>query len=64
MKDVKMYREYAADCIRIAQSMNAEDREIYSRWRRRGKIGAESERREKRKANGKSSQCPSDTCRR
>jgi hypothetical protein len=27
MKDAKMYREYAADCIRIAQSMNAEDRE-------------------------------------
>ena len=27
MKDVKMYREHAADCIRIAQSMNAEDRE-------------------------------------
>jgi hypothetical protein len=28
MKDVKMYREYAADCIRIAQSMNADDREV------------------------------------
>ena len=27
MNDLKMYREYAADCIRIAQSMNAEDRE-------------------------------------
>ena len=27
MKAAKMYREYAADCIRIAQSMNAEDRE-------------------------------------
>ena len=27
MTDVKMYREYAADCIRIAQSMSAEDRE-------------------------------------
>jgi hypothetical protein len=27
MKDVQMYREYAADCTRIAQSMNAEDRE-------------------------------------
>jgi len=26
MTDVKMCREYAADCIRIAQSMNAEDR--------------------------------------
>jgi len=26
MTDVKMYRDYAADCIRIAQSMNAEDR--------------------------------------
>jgi hypothetical protein len=27
MKDAKMYREYAADCVRIAQSMSAEDRE-------------------------------------
>jgi len=27
MTDLEMYREYAADCIRIAQSMNAEDRE-------------------------------------
>jgi hypothetical protein len=27
MSDAKMYREYAADCIRIAQSMNAEDRD-------------------------------------
>jgi hypothetical protein len=27
MKHVKMFREYAADCVRIAQSMNAEDRE-------------------------------------
>jgi hypothetical protein len=27
MNDLKMYREYAADCIRIAQSMDAEDRE-------------------------------------
>ena len=27
MTELEMYREYAADCIRIAQSMNAEDRE-------------------------------------
>jgi hypothetical protein len=27
MTDVKTYRDYAADCIRIAQSMSAEDRE-------------------------------------
>jgi hypothetical protein len=27
MTDLEMYREYAADCIRIAQSMNVEDRE-------------------------------------
>jgi len=27
MNDLKMYREFAADCIRMAQSMNAEDRE-------------------------------------
>ncbi len=28
MKDAKMYREYAADCTRMAQSVNAEDRVI------------------------------------
>jgi hypothetical protein len=27
MKEPKMYREYAADCIRIAQSMDAKDQE-------------------------------------
>jgi hypothetical protein len=28
VKDAKTYREYAADCIRMAQSMHGEDREI------------------------------------
>jgi hypothetical protein len=27
MKDAKTYREYAADCIRIAKGMNPNDRE-------------------------------------
>lgn len=27
MKDAKTYREYAADCIRIAKGMNPKDRE-------------------------------------
>jgi hypothetical protein len=27
MKDAKTYREYAADCIRIARGMNPKDRE-------------------------------------
>ena len=27
MKDAKTYREYAADCIRIARGMNPNDRE-------------------------------------
>jgi hypothetical protein len=27
MKDAKTYRQYAADCIRIAKSMNPKDRE-------------------------------------
>jgi hypothetical protein len=48
MKDVKMYREYAADCTRIAQSMNAEDRETLLKmaqaWEDRAR---EAERREK-----------------
>jgi hypothetical protein len=48
MKDVKMYREYAADCTRIAQSTNAEDRETLLKmaqaWEDRAR---EAERREK-----------------
>ena len=56
MKDVKMYREYAADCTRIAQSMNVEDREterLYLRWLRRGKIGLEKQNgARRRKAKG------------
>ena len=28
MKDAKTYREYAADCIRMAKSMNPADREV------------------------------------
>ena len=28
MKDAKTYREYAADCIRMARSMNPADREV------------------------------------
>ena len=48
MKDAKMYRDYAADCIRIAQSMNAEDRETLLKmaqaWEDRAR---EAERRER-----------------
>jgi len=53
MKDVKMYREYAADCIRIAQSMNAEDQETLLKmaqaWEDRAR---EAERREKTESEG------------
>ena len=28
MKDAKTYREYAADCMRMAKTMNRADREI------------------------------------
>lgn len=49
MKDAKMYREYAADCIRIAQSMDANDRETLLRmakaWEDRAR---EAERNEKK----------------
>jgi hypothetical protein len=48
MKDAKTYREYAADCIRIAQSMDAKDRETLLRmakaWEDRAR---EAERNEK-----------------
>ena len=49
MKDAKTYREYAADCIRIAQSMNAKDRETLLKmakaWEDRAR---EAERNEKK----------------
>ena len=45
------YRQYAADCIRLAQTMAAADKqallEIASAWEKRAQ---EAERREKRKA--------------
>ena len=48
MKDAKTYREYAADCIRIAQSMDKNDREILLKmakaWEERSR---EAERKEK-----------------
>jgi hypothetical protein len=49
MKDVKTYREYAVDCIRIAQTMDAKDRETLLRmaeaWEDRAR---EAERNEKK----------------
>lgn len=48
MNDAKTYREYAADCIRIAQSMDPNDREILLKmakaWEDRAR---EAERNEK-----------------
>ena len=49
MKDAKTYREYAADCIRMAQSMDAKDRETLFKmaqaWEDRAR---EAERNEKK----------------
>lgn len=49
MKDAKTYREYAVDCIRIAQSMDLKDREILLKmakaWEDRAR---EAERNEKK----------------
>jgi len=49
MTDAKTYREYAADCIRIAQSMDAKDRETLLKmaeaWEDRAR---EAERNEKK----------------
>jgi len=47
MKDAKTYREYAADCIRIAKCMSPKDREVLLKmaeaWEERAR---ESDRRE------------------
>lgn len=53
MQDVKMYREYAAACVRMAQSMNAEDRETLLKMAQAWEDQArETERRETRLPRG------------
>jgi hypothetical protein len=50
MKDAKTYREYAADCIRIPQSMVAKDRETLLKmakaWEDRARKAERSEKTE------------------
>lgn len=47
MTDVKTYRDYAADCMRIAQSMNAEAREALLKMAEAWEdLAREAERRE------------------
>jgi hypothetical protein len=50
MEDVKLYREYAADCIRIAQSMNAEDRETLLKMAQAWEDRAREAERDEKKA--------------
>lgn len=53
MTDLEMYREYAADCIRIAQSMNAEDRETLLKMAQAWEdLIREAERREETESEG------------
>jgi hypothetical protein len=53
MTDLKTYREYAADCIRIAQSMNADDREALLKMAQAWEdLVREAERREETESEG------------
>ena len=48
MKDARTYREYAADCLRLAQSMDAKDRETLLKmakaWEDRARDAERNER--------------------
>ena len=51
MKDAKTYRQYAADCRRMAQTMNSKDRDVLLKmahvWEERATEAERAEKREK-----------------
>ena len=53
MKDAKTYREYAADCIRIAKGMDPKDREALLKM---AEAWEERAREAERASNGRASQ--------
>jgi hypothetical protein len=52
MKDAKTYREYAADCTRMAQSMDPKGREILLRMAKAWEDRAREAERNENKAEG------------
>jgi hypothetical protein len=61
MLEAKTYREYAADCIRIAEKMDAKDKKILLKIAEAWTMRADEAERRKNKMDGKSKQPDPDT---
>jgi hypothetical protein len=53
MLEAQTYRQYAADCIRIAEKMDPKDKQILLKIAEAWKMRAEEAERRKSKTNGK-----------
>jgi hypothetical protein len=54
MLEAKTYRQYAADCVRIAEKMNAKDRKVLLEIAQAWEMRAEEAERREIKPDGKS----------
>jgi hypothetical protein len=53
MKEAKNYRQYAADCLRIAKTMSAKDKQILEQMAEAWELRAKEFEREEKKLGGK-----------
>jgi hypothetical protein len=53
MKDAKNYRQYAADCLRIAESMSIKDKQILLKMAEAWELRAQEADRQEKKLDGK-----------
>jgi hypothetical protein len=49
MKTAELYRQYAADCLRIAETMNAKDKQVLTNMAEAWKLRAQEAEREEKK---------------
>ncbi len=61
MLEAKTYRQYAADCIRIAEKMNSKDKQILLKIADAWYMRAEEAERRENKSDGKGSGPDPDT---
>jgi len=57
MLDAKIYRQYAADCVRIAEKMGAKDRKVLLEIAQAWDMRAEEAERREVKPDGKALKC-------
>jgi hypothetical protein len=53
MKEPKYYRQYAADCLRIAKTMSAKDKQVLEQMAEAWEARARELEREKKNSDGK-----------